>query len=96
MTDGDATARRASAHKPKGAIQHFGLDETPEQAFRREETGQEGSLADAEAVPAALEAGLKRLLPALAAYVRRRATADQDVAGQRNPWIPSISTSPDR
>jgi CheY-like chemotaxis protein/HPt (histidine-containing phosphotransfer) domain-containing protein len=65
----DSEALERAAHRIKGAVGTFGARAAVEAALRLETMGREGDLTQAEAAYAALEAGIQRLKPALAALV---------------------------
>jgi PAS domain S-box-containing protein len=64
----DARNLRLSAHKVKGAVGPFGAEEAAALADRLQVLGQEGKVAEAVAVVAALGEELERIKPTLAAW----------------------------
>ena len=62
---GDASALKSAAHTLKGAVDNFAARPTFEAAWRLENLGRNGTLADASQALSALEKELDRLEPAL-------------------------------
>jgi two-component system, sensor histidine kinase and response regulator len=66
----DAPRVRRAAHTVKGAVDSCGAGSAYEAAFRLERMGGEGKLAGAEEALAAIEAEIRRLMPALQRFER--------------------------
>ena len=70
IAEGNPSGLRIAAHTLKGSMRYFGSSEAFERAFLLEKMGQVGNLENTEALVAALEAEMARLIPALLDYIQ--------------------------
>jgi CheY-like chemotaxis protein len=75
IRQGDAGELRRAAHSIKGTVGTFGARAAFEAAQRLEAMGRDGNLAGAAEAADALEEAVRRLQPALAAFVREESAA---------------------